>query len=193
MFVFLRNKLKLSPEEILSRATNFRSQSIAAAFRRQRWCRSCWRSRDRSGKQDRPLKMSFETASGERDEGGGWGVGLYSPSLSILESLWPASTTFWNGGLIHRPRHIIYSRTDTSKFSLLEIEWFRSKGWVFFFSWLLLMRELMTRSFEEEGFIFSRPAGTIGSKVNRFLFRAKLILVTSNIVMYGASGAINYY
>lgn len=51
------------------------------------------------------------------------------------------------------------------------------RGFAFFFPWLLLMRELMTRSFEAS-------AGIIGSKVNRFLFRAKLILVTLIVIYY---------
>lgn len=131
-------KLKFSPilEETLSRATNFHSGASAidgSRVSKAKMSKMLEDRGDRSGKQDRPFKDIVETASGElrrtrrrRDS-------------SILESLW-ATSTFWNGGLIHRWH--IYSRTDTSKLNGVA-----QRVEVFFFPKLLLMRELITRSF----------------------------------------------
>lgn len=136
-------KLKFSPilEETLSRATNFHSGASAidgSRVSKAKMSKMLEDRGDRSGKQDRPFKDIVETASGElrRTRRRRNGAIL---SSSILESLW-ATSTFWNGGLIHRWH--IYSRTDTSKLNgvALRVE-------VFFFPKLLLMRELMTRSF----------------------------------------------
>lgn len=125
------------------------------------------------------LKMSWKQRL--ENETGKEGVELFSVFVDPRVFLW-ATSSFWNGGLIHRWH--IYSRTDTSKFSLVEIEWCRSEGWDFLFFLTFAYARINDSFFWGGEFIFRRSAGIIGSKVNRFLFRGKLILVTLIVIYY---------
>lgn len=122
----LKFSLEAILEEILLRATNFHSPTSAIDGSRE------GKDGDRgTDPVNRIVHLKISWKQRLENETGKEGVELFSVFLDPRESLW-ATSSFWNGGLIHRWH--IYSRTNTSKFSLVEIEWCRSEGWDFLFS-----------------------------------------------------------